>query len=167
MTKLYELTGNLQRLNEIASSDSSDQELSEALQETINSNELEFNDKAVGIVQIATAMSGDTEAIDNEIKRLQARKKAIVNRKQSLIDYLRINMEASDIKKIECPYFSITLKGNGDVVEVFDDKALPDDYIRIKTDIAPDKKAIATALKDGVDIPGARLIKSKSSILIK
>lgn len=167
MTALYQLTGNILELSRIASDDSTDEQLAEALQETMNANELEFNDKAVGIVHVANALSSNTVAIDDEIKRLTARKKAIENRKTQIVEYLRINMEASNITKIECPLFTITLRKGVDVVHLVDEKLLPDEYINIKTVISPDKREILKHLKAGEHIPGAEIAKGKTSLLIK
>ncbi len=82
-------------------------------------------------------------------------------------EYLRINMEASGIKKIECPIFTITLKAGRDIVQINDEEKIPSDYLNIKTTMTPMKKEILAALKEGDEVAGANIVKSKSSISIK
>nr|WP_234599981.1 siphovirus Gp157 family protein [Pseudomonas aeruginosa] len=48
-----------------------------------------------------------------------------------------------------------------------DEKKLPDELVKVKVETSPDKNAIARALKDGKDVPGAHLERAKSSIRIK
>ena len=54
-----------------------------------------------------------------------------------------------------------------DVGVVDDESALPDDYVRVKTTISPDNVAILSALKEGVEVPGAHMAKTASSVRIK
>ncbi len=82
-------------------------------------------------------------------------------------EYLRNNMEASGISKIQCPLFSITLVAGRDSVAISDESAIPDDFLNVKTVISPDKTAIAKALKDGQEVAGASLQRGQSSIRIK
>lgn len=139
----------------------------EALRDTLDGIEGMFNEKAVRVVDVINNSDSDVAAIDAEIARLQARKKVIQNAQSSLKEYLRDNMEATGINKIECPFFVITLAKGRDIAVVDNEDALPDDYVRVMTTVAPDKVAILKALKEGEDIPGAHLEKSRSSVRIK
>jgi len=76
-------------------------------------------------------------------------------------------MEASGIKKIECPLFSISLAKGQEVVSITDENLLPDEYVRVKTEISPNKIALKNALKDGKEVPGAELVTGKTSLRIK
>jgi hypothetical protein len=139
----------------------------EALKDTLDGIEGMFNDKAVRVVDVINNGDSDIAAIDGEIARLQARKKVIQNAKESLKEYLRMNMEATGISKIESPLFVITLAKGRDIAVIDNEEAIPDDYVRVKTTIAPDKASILKALKEGEDVPGAHIEKSKSSVRIK
>lgn len=138
----------------------------EAIKDTLDGIEGEFNDKALKIVDVISSVEGDIAQIDAEIDRLTARKKTIVNRNQSIRDYLQNNMEACGITKIECPLFTITLAAGRDIVVVDNEDELPDEYITVKTSMAPDKKELLKALKEGA-VTGAHIEKSKSSLRIK
>lgn len=163
MSKLYELTGQLKELENM----DGDEDFSIAIRDTIEAIEGEFNDKALAVSRIALNFDSDIEALDVEIKRLQDRKAAMKNRRENLIEYLRYNMEAAGINKITCPLFTITLAKGRDVVVVDDDERIPDEFMRVKTTVEPDKAGILAALKNGTEIVGAHIEKSKSSIRIK
>lgn len=138
----------------------------EAIKDTLDGIEGEFNDKALKIVDVISSVEGDIAQIDAEIDRLTARKKTIANRNQSIRDYLQNNMEACGITKIECPLFTITLAAGRDIVVIDNEDELPDEYITVKTSTAPDKKELLKALKNGA-VAGAHIEKSKSSLRIK
>ena len=157
MPALHEITGNYLALLELEDVDITD---------TLEAIEGEFKEKVNSIVHVLTNQDGDVGAIDAEIKRLQARKRAITNRQDSLKDYLRTNMEATNTKKISCQLFTIACVKGRDIAVIDDSDSIPDDYVSVKTTITPDKNAISRALKDGIDIPGARLEQAKSAIKI-
>lgn len=160
--KLYELTGQLKGLQLLADTDESID-----IADTLQALEGEFSVKADGIAKILAVIDGDTDCIDAEIDRLKQMKSAKVSRKERLKDYLRTNMEAAGIKKISCPLFTITLVDGREIAIIDDEAQLPDEYVEVKTAIAPDKNAIAAALKSGITINGAHLERAISSIRIK
>lgn len=162
MTQLYKISEQHRGLQDLV--DSGEMELSD-LKDTFEGLEGEFNEKAVSLVHAINNMS--TTDIDAEIKRLQDRKKVIENKQKSMRDYLRTNMEASGITKIECPLFSISLAKGRDVVVVDDEDSIPDDLIDVSVVQNPDKKAILAKLKAGEEVAGCRMEKSKSSLRIK
>ena len=164
MTKLYELTGQYLALAELA--DDPDMP-GDALADSLEGIEGEIELKAQALLQVVSGLEGDTGAIDNEIKRLQARKNVITNRAKSLKDYLKTNMEQSGINKIACPLFQITLSKPRPMVAVLDAALIPAEYIKTTIVEAPIKKAILDALKAGEVVPGCELGESARGLLIK
>lgn len=160
--KLYELPAQIGRLAELAEDNGQ-----EFVADTLESLQMEFEEKARNIVALSACMDSDVEAIDAEIKRLTARKKTIQARQEWVKSYLIDNMEKSGISKISCPLFSITLRKPAKAVLIEDESLLPDDCVSVVTTIKPDKKEIAKKLKEGVDVPGAKLVDGKASLLIK
>ena len=158
--KLYEITS---QINEIANLDLP----AESVAETIESFEMDFNEKANNIALVNANMSGDIASIDGQIKRLQSMKSAIVGRQDQLKEYLRYNMDKSGISKIQCPLFSISLRKQLKVVSIDDVESIPDEYVKVTTSVAPDKALIAKALKAGSLVTGATLVDGKSSLTIK
>lgn len=138
----------------------------EAITDTLEAIEGSFEDKARKVVSVIQSVDDGLMLIDNEIARLQAMKKIRSNRSDAIREYLRNNMEACEISKIECPLFTITLAKGRDVVVIDSEDDLPDEYIAVKTSTQPDKKAILAALKTG-EVKGAHIAKSASSLRIK
>lgn len=164
MTSLYKLTEQQKELQEIAGN--SDLPI-EAFADTFDALEGQFNDKAVSVIHVVKNMDSDVEAIDAEIKRLADRKKAIKNKQESIREYLRTNMEANEITKIECPLFTITLAKGRDVVVIEDEHIIPDDLVDVSVVTKPNKAEILRLLKADKLVPGARIEKSKTSLRIK
>ena len=165
MSALYELSGKYLELQKLADAD--DQDMAAAIADTMEGIGGEIQAKAEAIVTVALNMGADVDAIDTEIARLQARKKVITNRQNSLKEYLRENMEATGITKISCPLFTVSCVVGREIAVIDNADEIPDEYVTVKTDISPDKNAIAKALKEGIEITGARLERAKSSIRIK
>ena len=162
--KLYELKNQYLALAELAD----DPDMPEqALQDSLEGITGEIELKAEALLQVVANMEGDTTAIDAEIKRLQERKRIINNRRQSLRDYLQINMEQSGIDKIACPLFAITLSKPRPMVVITDESAIPDDYIKVTVTSAPIKADILKALKSGESIPGCALGETKRGLSIR
>ncbi|WP_252472572.1 siphovirus Gp157 family protein [Microbulbifer okhotskensis] len=162
--KLYEITDQARDLKQLAE----DNDLTPAdIADTLEGIELEFNEKAIQIGNLLMNFTPFEKGLDDEIKRLQAKKKARQNRRNSIIEYLRSNMQKCGIKKIECPVFTISLRKAAAKVEIENEDALPGEYVTVKNTFAPDKKAILSALKEGQEIPGARLAEAKPALQIR
>jgi len=138
-----------------------------ALADTFEALEGEFNAKAVSVVHVIANMGSDVDAVDAQIKRLTARKAALSNRRESIREYLRSNMEASGVSKIDHPLFNITLAKGRAVVFIEDETLIPDDLVDVSVISKPDKREILKLLKAGDDVPGARIEESKTSLRIK
>ena len=167
MSHLYELTGNMKELEKLAESDP---EMAVSVADTLEGIQAEFNDKAQALMIVSNSMDADINAIQDEIDRLTARKRAIVNRKESLKDYLRENMEANGIKQIKCALFTINCVQGREIAVVDNEDDLPDEYIKPKVTMQVDKASLTKALKElpeGETLPGAHLERAKSAIKIK
>lgn len=162
--KLYEITNEIAALNSI---ESDDEGMAQAISDTLDGISGELESKAQAVVLFIKNIESDAESISAEIERLQSRKKAIINKSESVREYLRFNMEKAGIQKIECPLFTIRCQKGREIAVIENQESLPDEFVTVKTEIKPDKNAIAKALKEGIDVPGARLELSKSSIVIK
>ena len=138
----------------------------EQLKDCLESIEGAIEDKASNIVKVVSCLNSDVSIIENEIARLQARKKAITNNQERLKEYLRYNMEKTGITKINHPLFNITLGKASRKVSILDVNLLLDDFIDIKTEIKPNLNKIKAALKEG-DVSGAMMVDGLSRLLIK
>lgn len=164
MTALHEITDKHMELAKLADTD---EDMAQAVADTMESIEGEFEDKALSLISVVSNMENDVSAISAEIERLTKRKKTITNRQEYMREYLRVNMEAAGINKISCPLFTITLANGRDIVQINDADKIPSDYLDIKTSMTPMKKEIYAALKNGDKVEGASLCKSNTSLRIK
>ena len=164
MSSLRELSAELMQVQALAL----DPEIpAEALQDTLDSMEGIFNEKAVSVVHVITNSGSDIAEIDAEIKRLQDRKKITKNAQDRLKEYLRFIMEATGTTKITSPLFSITLAKGREIAVIDSEADLPEDYTNTKTVVSPVKADILKALKDGYSVPGAHIERGQSSVRIK
>lgn len=161
MTALHTLTG---QYLELANNDELDPQ---AIADTLEAIGGSIKEKAVSLADWALDLDGTADKIDAAIARLEAKKRQVKARRESLNNYLLANMVASGIKKIQCDLFTITLLDGRDLVAIGDEKLIPDEFLNVKTTITPDKTAIAKAIKEGREVSGASLQKGFPSIKIK
>ena len=116
-------------------------------------------DKAQGCEMVARTIEADIPTIDAEIKRLQDLKKVRQAKAAALRKYVLDNMQAMGIQSIDAPLFSIKIAKNPPSVEILDERQIPAAYMSDPPPPAPkpDRKLIAQAIKDGFDVPGAKL----------
>lgn len=116
-------------------------------------------EKGTNVGFVIRNLEASAEAIKAAEAAMAARRKAIENRAARLRAYLLDGMRVAGIQKIDSPYFAISIRKNPPSVDVFDADQVPADYMKAPPPPppAPDKKLIAQALKDGMDVPGCRL----------
>tara|TARA_R100000541_G_scaffold32551_1_gene41298 strand:+ start:32 stop:511 length:480 start_codon:yes stop_codon:yes gene_type:complete len=158
--KLYELTSELEQL-EVMEIDE------QTLNDTFESLSGEFNDKAIAVLKFTENMSSDIDELSAQIERLKKRKSAIENKRDSLRNYLLFNMEKSGITKIECPYFTVSIRRGVESVSIENQDSIPDEFITVIVTEKPDKKALAKDLKLGREIPGVKLVRGNNTLTIK
>jgi hypothetical protein len=71
-----------------------------------------FDDKAKQVGFLIKNLQAFDMAVTAEAEAMAARAKATKTRIASIKEYLRSNMSAAGVKKIECPQFKITLRDN-------------------------------------------------------
>lgn len=164
MSHLYEISEQLRQLESI---DAEDESAAIAIADTMQAIQGEFDEKAKAVASVILNMDSDADAIDAEIARLTARKKAIANRQEGIRNYLRDNMESCGITKISHPLFTITLAQGREVVVIDNPALIPDDLMYVKTELRPEKAEIMKRIKEGAEVPGAHIERSRPSVRIK
>ena len=161
MTALYALTNQYLALAEKLSDGDFD---AATIADTIEASGItdEIAEKVQGLEYVARGAEAHNLAIDAEIARLQALKQHRMKVAAGLRGYLLDNMQRMQIERIDCPMFSISIRKNPPAVEIFDQLSLPAQFMVVPEPkppvAAPDKKAIAAAIKAGQDVPGAKLV---------
>ena len=153
--KLYELTTNYVSLMEMA-----EEMDATTLQDTLESIEEEIHDKAENIGKLIKNINADVDALKSEEKRLADRRKSLENKVTHLKEYLQNQLEVAGLDKVKRPTLTVSIQNNPPSVKVIDEKLLSDYMIPVEPRL--DKKAILTALKEGMEVSGAELVQGRS-----
>lgn len=116
--------------------------------------------KAQQVAAYTLNIEAEADAIEQAIHKLQTRRDTIRDQAGNLRAYLHKNMGRTGITEIKAidGTFKAKIKQNPPKVEITDQAALPEIYLRtIPETVQPDKQAIAKALKAGDAVPGAEL----------
>lgn len=128
-------------------------------------NAEEFQAKADAYAAVIREQEAHAEALQEEASRMVALAKQKKSRAEYLTQRIAFAMQEQGISKADTAHFRMSFR-NSQAVEVSDQDAIPQDYMRTKTVIEPDKIAIKAALKQGHVIPGTALI-DRQSLQIK
>lgn len=102
-----------------------------------------------------------------EVKRLQERKRSWERKQERLEGYIQRIMEANGKARLEGRVSTLVLKPCPASVEVLDQKLVPQQYLRITVSEAVDKTIARVDLKNGIDVPGLRLVTDRKSVIRK
>ena len=157
MNTLYDIAAEYrQTADKLADLDLDEQTIADTLEGMSGALEV----KAQNVVMFARNLEATATAIKEAETAMAARRKAIENRAAGLRRYALSAMQVAGVQSIECPYFKLSVRKNPPAVEVFDAAQIPAQFMRTPEPPppAPDKKAITEAIKDGQEVPGARLV---------
>lgn len=126
--------------------------------------------KAIAVTAYILEADRTVSSVKDYIKDLTAKVKTMEKRQDWLRRYLQEHMAAAGITEIsdECSVFKASLAiGRDESIDVFDEAQVPQDYLReIPAKHEVDKTLIKKAIKDGFEVPGARMVK-KDRLTIK
>ncbi|MCK3657262.1 hypothetical protein A4G18_00630 [Pasteurellaceae bacterium Pebbles2] len=164
--KLYEISERYQNIMDLVNNPelADNTDIQTQLEQTLNGIEDEFDSKVQQTVFVLKNIESEIEPIDAEIKRLQAMKKARQNSVERIKDYLKHHLHATNIKAVNCGVFNVSYREmKQSAVEIddvlFSANNLDESLVNVK--ITPNKTAIKQALKDGVEVIGAKLVDSQ------
>lgn len=160
MSTLYELTAQRLELQTKLESLNLDEV---TVADTLEGDSTEIAAKIEDYGFVIRNLESFVGAIKEEENRLADRRKANEKKLAHIKDWLLSNMVACGISKIECPVFSVTVRSNPGSVIIDNDKLIPDEYMTVPElpVPVPNKKLIAAAIKDGLDVPGCHAEKSQ------
>lgn len=135
----------------------------EVVADTLESISMPLEQKAVSVAAFARNLESSAEQIEQAEKAMFERRKALQSRAKHLREYLLENMARCGITKIDHPLFAIAIRNNPESVVIDDERQIPGDYMRDPEPPppVPDKPLIKQSLKDGYDVPGARLVRTQ------
>ena len=120
--------------------------------------------EACGVVMLE--LDADADALDAEIKRLTARKRATEAGRARLADYVRGCLAIAGERKIKGLRLTVSLRSSTSVQVECSAEALPEGLRRTKTTVEADKVAIKAALESGATVEGCLLV-TRDSVQVK
>lgn len=162
MKPLYELTGELAQIQQMA-----DEGVPmEQLADTLDLIGAEFDHKVDGCLRVMANLQAEADMLKAEEKALSDRRKSAENQADNLKRYIKDCMiKAGKDKAGELKLATLTKPRK--VLQISDESALPELYREQVISYKTDKKAVEQALKDGVEVPGAVLVDSDYGLRIK
>lgn len=97
------------------------------------------------------------DGIDARIKELLERKGRLAERVTAKRDIVCRTMERAELPKIEAPDFTISLRRTPTKVVIVEEAQIPNEYMREKVEVSPDRSKIRDALEANKPVPGAAL----------
>ena len=135
MPNLYELSADYRdALRELTDLDD------EAVVDTLDALKGELQVKAVNVAKYAENLKATAKAIKEAEARMKQRRTAIENRAKHLTSYLKNNMEAAKITRIETPEFVLSIQKNPPAVKIYDEKDVPAEFWKVKIIKSVDRK---------------------------
>ena len=130
-------------------------ELTPELEQALIITQENLQEKAINYGYVIKNFESEVDIIEEEIKRLNALKKA----RQNAVDKLKTNisdaMQLFGILEVKAPTFKMNFR-KSESVEIFE--GLDQEFITEKVSYQPDKIAIKNAIKEGRTVNGAALV---------
>ena len=155
--KLYELTDNFKQaerdLNEMLYSGDIDEQ---TVTDTLDGIRGEIEEKAKNVAMYIGNIESTAKAIKEQEKAMSERRKRLEAQAEGIRRYLKDKMQECEISKIECPFFTMSIKKNPPKL-VIDESQLDRNYTEAVITYKPKKDVIKQELKAGNEIQGAKL----------
>lgn len=155
MAKLYEIANDFQAVLDMDIESAEDAEAMVSLLEEVQSR---FEDKAEGVMKIVKMTEGEVSTFKQEEERLYKARKTKEKKVEWLKEYLRRNMQMTEIKVVQAGIFKLMRVNAKPSVLISDEMAIPEDFWVRKEVVNPDKTRIFEVLSGGGEVPGAALV---------
>jgi hypothetical protein len=132
-----------------------DGELTPELEQALIITQENLQEKAINYGYVIKNFESEVDIIEEEIKRLNALKKARINAVDKLKNNISDAMQLFGILEVKAPTFKMNFR-KSESVEIYE--GLDQEFITEKVSYQPDKIAIKNAIKEGREINGAALV---------
>ena len=144
-----------------------DGELTPELETALAINESQLQGKAVAYIYVVKTEESDVVAIDAELKRLTALKRAKKNKIEWLKNTVHKAMDLYGINEIKTETLKINFRKSEGVICTMDEVKLDDEFVTVVPETSkPNLAAIKKAIKDGETINGFE-IETRYNLQIK
>ncbi|MDM1294271.1 siphovirus Gp157 family protein [Sphingobacterium sp. N143] len=141
-------------------------ELTPELEESLNINRDQLQTKGINYALVIRQLSGESDMIDTEIKRLQALKKSKDNTVDRMKTVVKDAMILHGIESIKGDLINLSIRKVGASVIIDDENKVPESY-KVEQPKKLDKKQILDDLKKGLEVSGASMKTDGKSLIIK
>ena len=165
MSTLYELGQGFLELLALAEEGECDPQM---IADTLESIDAEIEDKVDGCAKVMKQLDAECEAIDKELERLTARKKAMANNSDRIKKRVEEIMILTERPKIKTTLFTFSIQKNPASVklETEDISMFPARFLKMHEPTI-DKTAIKEALKAGEELPGIAHLEQTEGLRIR
>lgn len=161
--KLYEISSEFQKILALIEECG---EITPELMEKLDAISESGDKKIINTGGAIKNLTAKVEIMHNYIKDMQKRIQSTKGIIEKLENYLKYHMDIMKVTKVESPEFDVQLRSNQYSLDLFDQSAIPKEYIKVKETVSISRQDIIKDLKVGCDVPGARFVTTKS-VLIK
>lgn len=151
--RLFELAQQYRSLEALMDSD---EVPAEVLLDTLEGIQGEFEDKATAVAKMVLSLEANAAAVKAAATAMAERSKRIEHRATSLKQYLLLQLQVIDRRRLETDELVIRRQDNPPSVYVTNEHAVPPEYW-VQPPAPPkriDKLAIKDAIEAGVDVDG-------------
>lgn len=131
----------------------------QTIADTLEAEAGELEAKVSATAMVVRNLEAAAAAMKEAEASIEKRRKAAEARADRLRAYLLDNMLRAGKKRVDHPMLCVSVKGKAPGVVVFDEAQIPAEFMDTPPPPAakPAKARIAAAIKEGLDVPGARL----------
>ena len=122
----------------------------------------ELKNKSSSLLKYIQDLQAKSKIAKEESDRLLKLSRARLNKAERLKSYLVNTLQVLEVKKIETDLGSYGIRKNPLKVDVYDESALPEEFIRITEERKPDKEKIKEYIKTNGELKGVRMVESYS-----
>ena len=158
MFKLYELTEMYQNISNLIEEDADNETLEKALDEITDNIQM----KAENMAKLIKSIEGNINALKDEEKRLQAKRKALENKVVNIKEYLENQLKAMGLKKVQGNLFTVSIQKNPQSVNILNEDLIPEQFKEVVTTTKIDRRELLAALKEGQEIEGVEIKQTES-----
>lgn len=129
----------------------------EAITDTLEGIAGSFQDKAVAVAAYLKTLEAEADAIRDARDAMERRESALTHHATRLRDYLKAEMERTELLRLDHPFLTLRVQANPPAVVVEDESILPARFTETVTTVKVLKAEIGKALKAGESVFGAHL----------
>jgi len=158
--KLYELTNAYTSALDLFT-DPEQSFNADLIADTLESIELDFDDKVINTAKVIKSMQAEADAIKAAIAPMLARQKAIEDRIDGIKEYLLHNMQEVGKKQVKSPWLTVNVQASPKALNVFDESKIPNDFKHEVVTIQTDKALIKSLIIAGTPVAGCEVVQSE------